>query len=288
MAPKTTLDERIRFWRKRRDNRRKALKRSRAHKREAIADRREIRGLLKKARRQRDNARLVVAHAETEADRRAARRELEAYAAAVDRLLVEILEANREVDEVREAFKRRQARLARAVKRVRHLEHKAAGQRGRVISRAEWGAADPRGGYAPQIKLKAYVQHHTAGPTLSPDATVEQEAAEMRAIQRQHQAQGWTDIGYGEVTFPSGRRYAGRPASAVGAGALGYNTGYGHGAIAGNFEIHEPTAAAIKSAHRTRTETFRAGDVPVLGHRDVNATACPGRNLYPATNDGRI
>jgi N-acetylmuramoyl-L-alanine amidase len=171
---------------------------------------------------------------------------------------------------------------ARAVRYLRKLilEEEKRAQETRIIPRSEWGAAPPNGGYVRQGTLIAGVQHHTAMPTLPADATVEQEKQRMRDIQRIHQGQGWTDIGYAIVVFPSGRMYEGRPAWAVGAHTLGHNTGYAGWAADGNYESSQPTSLLLEACHRARV-ALGVADKPLYGHYQLGATACPGKNLKP-------
>lgn len=189
---------------------------------------------------------------------------------------------DRQIRKWRRFRKRGHARAAkRHAKAVRYLRklirHK---QATRIISRSEWGAAAPRGGYARQGKLIAGVQHHTAMPTLPASASMQQEKARMRDLQRIHQGQGWTDIGYALVVMPSGRIYEGRPAWAVGAHTLGHNTGYAGWAADGNYDVSKPSAALIAGCRRARIALGVAAK-PLYGHYQLNATACPGRYLKP-------
>lgn len=150
----------------------------------------------------------------------------------------------------------------------------------KVYSREEWGAAEPRGSYVRQPTLRAGVQHHTAMPTLPADASPTEEAARMRQLQSIHLGQGWSDIGYALVCFPSGRIYEGRPAQYVGAHTLNHNTGYAGWSLDGNYEIDKPTDAAVKACRRCR-EILGVANKPLYGHFQLNPTACPGRHLKP-------
>jgi hypothetical protein len=174
----------------------------------------------------------------------------------------------------RRRIKRKIATLDERIARKRRLVAP------KVISRAEWGARAPRGGYVRQSPLIAMVIHHTAMPTLPASATVAQEKERMRQLQAIHQDQGWTDIGYARVVMPSGRIYEGRPAWAVGAHTLNHNTGKLGIALDGNFETAEPTRVAIRAARSIRRE-FRLLGRPIYGHYQLGPTACPGRNLKP-------
>lgn len=155
----------------------------------------------------------------------------------------------------------------------------------RVISRESWGAAEPRGSFARQSTLRGGVQHHTAMPTLPATATIAEEKARMRQLQAIHQGQGWTDIGYALVCFPSGRIYEGRPKEYVGAHTLNYNTGYAGWALDGNYDVDKPTPAAVKACRRCR-ELLGVAGKPLYGHYQLNPTACPGKHLKPYLGEG--
>lgn len=176
------------------------------------------------------------------------------------------------------AFERNQAKI----ERLNALIEKAVKERQltKVYSREEWGAAEPNGSYSTQWSVHSGVQHHTAMPTLPAKATVEQEKERMRALQQIHLNNGWTDLGYALVVFPSGRIYEGRPARYVGAHTLGHNTGYAGWALDGNYDTSKPTKAALKACHRAR-EILGVADKPLFGHHELNPTACPGKNLIP-------
>jgi N-acetylmuramoyl-L-alanine amidase len=144
-----------------------------------------------------------------------------------------------------------------------------------------WGAAPPTGSRIPQRPFEVVV-HHTVYPTLPRAATKKQESARLRGIQRQHQAQGWIDIGYHLIIFPSGRVYRGRPLKTVGAHVESHNTGRVGIAFDGNFQTSTPTRAAIDTlVWLVRHRVLRR--MRVVGHRDFGGTACPGDNLYPIT-----
>ena len=74
------------------------------------------------------------------------------------------------------------------------------------------------------------------------------------AIHRAHLANGWAGIGYHYVIRKDGTIERGRPLATVGAHAEGQNY---H-----TVGINVP------------------GPSTIVGHRDVNSTDCPGRNLY--------
>ena len=177
-----------------------------------------------------------------------------------------------------EAFQKNQAKIEHLNKLIEQAVKER--QLTKVYSREEWNAAEPNGTYSTQVSLNAGVQHHTAMPTLPAKATIEQEKERMRALQQIHLNNGWTDIGYALVVFPSGRIYEGRPARYVGAHTLGHNTGYAGWALDGNYDVSKPTKGAIAGCRRAR-EILGVADKPLYGHGELNPTDCPGKNLKP-------
>jgi hypothetical protein len=155
---------------------------------------------------------------------------------------------------------------------------------GQVVTRAQWGAARPRGRFVARGPLRAVVLHHTSRPSAHLiERGVEAEAAYMREIQNHHLARGWIDVGYHLVIMPSGRVFLGRPTSALGAHVAGHNRGTVGVSLAGDFDEEEPTPEAICSIEGV-LEWFAPGgaSVHVVGHRDLVATTtCPGDLLHP-------
>lgn len=126
----------------------------------------------------------------------------------------------------------------------------------------------------PRGNTDMIVIHHTASPDMS--------AAE---IHREHQNIGWSGIGYHYVVHPSGEIERGRPRQMIGAHAEGYNSHTIGIALTGNFENEQPTAAQIEAVSDLLSDLCSIYDLTptadtVVGHRDLNATACPGQNLY--------
>lgn len=121
----------------------------------------------------------------------------------------------------------------------------------------------------------AIIVHHTAG---SADAS----AAE---IHRMHKQNGWAGIGYHFVIRWDGSVEKGRPMGSIGAHCYGENDHTLGVALTGNFESAEPTEEQLESLSRllaalSMAYGFEPSEETIFGHRDFNATACPGRNLY--------
>lgn len=115
-------------------------------------------------------------------------------------------------------------------------------------------------------------------------ATDDDVAAET--VHTWHLNQGWAGIGYHFIIRKDGTIEEGRPLGTVGAHVYGENRHTVGINLAGNFEIGTPTEAQKASAARliaslcTVYQLDPVWQSTVKGHRDLNATACPGRYLY--------
>lgn len=111
--------------------------------------------------------------------------------------------------------------------------------------------------------------HHRAG------------IGDVDSIDRQHKNQGWTCIGYHFYVRKDGSIYRGRREDTIGAHAYGYNSTSIGICAEGNFEtdiMGEAQKQAIIELVNYLKDKY--GITKVLRHKDVNKTACPGRN-YP-------
>ncbi|MFG3100422.1 FG-GAP-like repeat-containing protein [Streptomyces sp. NPDC048182] len=184
-----------------------------------------------------------------------------------------------------------------------------------IITQAQWGAStdyDGTPGYGTTIK--AAVIHHT-GTDGDNTLSCSESRARLRSIQQEHFARGYYDIGYNFLVDRCGQIFEGRSGGmdlpVVGAHDIGFNTDTVGISYLGNFETAKPSRAALDAIARvvawkfgmygidpTGKVTMVSGSpkgqdgnlvdkgqsitLPrVFGHRDTNATACPGKNLYP-------
>lgn len=127
------------------------------------------------------------------------------------------------------------------------------------------------------IRVDKIVIHHT-GDEVDDDLSAEE-------IHRIHLANDWAGIGYHYVIRKNGRIEQGRPEWAIGSHAYGENWHTIGVHCCGNFCIAEPTQFQIESlAYLVGWLCDKYGLIPsdktVVGHCDINATACPGDNLY--------
>jgi hypothetical protein len=161
-----------------------------------------------------------------------------------------------------------------------------------LIPRTAWGAAAPKYPVTMTDHKDLFIAHHAAASGSWP--TPAEEIAAMRFWQAYHQgpAMKGADIYYGAVIFPSGQAYEGRTGGwlANNGGAYGCNTrGFGV-CMAGNFNDHAPTVAALDTLIRLALEAKDVLGLPAdryWGHRDCAAydprnrgNDCPGQVLY--------
>lgn len=126
------------------------------------------------------------------------------------------------------------------------------------------------GGLTNRNATNRIILHHSAASNCSADD-----------VDRWHKNKGWTCIGYHFFVRKDGSIYRGRREEAVGAHAYGSNTDSIGICAEGNFE-NETMGDAQKQTLKELVAYLKNkyGITKVQRHRDVNATACPGKN-YP-------
>jgi len=173
-----------------------------------------------------------------------------------------------------------------------------------IVNRAGWGANESWRNLNPGCaqplvasNVRFSVVHHTAGTNIY-NAT--DSASIVRAIYQFHtHTNKWCDIGYNFLVDRFGTvfegRFGGITNAVVGAHAEGFNTGSTGVAVMGTFStVAVPSAAytAVRSLLAWKlalhgvdpNATIIASGVPIrtiVGHRDVNATSCPGDMADP-------
>ena len=187
---------------------------------------------------------------------------------------------------------------------------RAAEPRPAIVPRSGWGAENCPPRAAPDYgTVKAAFIHHTVNAN---DYTREEAPSIVLAICRYHRnSNGWNDIGYNFLVDRFGTIYEGRAGgvgqAVVGAQAQGYNAQSTGIANIGDFSSTQQTPAALNAMARLirwklpihgvptsgSTTLVSAGGASnkypagtqvrvsrIAGHRDVDATSCPGNGLY--------
>lgn len=181
-----------------------------------------------------------------------------------------------------------------------------------VVTRRGWSADESKMNWPPRYSAttRAAIIHHTAETN---DYTCAESARIVRGIYHYHAVElGWGDIGYHALVDKCGTLFQGRTDGldrhVVGGHTRGFNGQTFGVALLGNFETAQPTPEAEQAAgaiagwklgttgrDATGQTTLTSGGgetnkypegtevtLPrVFSHRDVNDTACPGKNLYP-------
>ncbi|MEU4428194.1 N-acetylmuramoyl-L-alanine amidase [Actinoplanes sp. NPDC024001] len=160
-------------------------------------------------------------------------------------------------------------------------------------------------------EVKVVFLHHTAHTAKANDYECADAPAIIRAIQSYDvKVDGFSDIGYNYLVDKCGRLYEGRRGgvenAVVPAAIIGFNSGYAHVAVIGNYDTaasntaiervvaqlaaarlgkygyNATSKATVKAGatHGGRTAGERVTLNRLSGHRDAHATACPGKNLY--------
>jgi hypothetical protein len=179
-----------------------------------------------------------------------------------------------------------------------------------IITRAEWGADSCPPRTTPAYgEVKFAFVHHTV---TTNDYSPAQSAAIVRGICLYHRnTNGWNDIGYNFLVDRYGQVFEGRAggidAAVVGAQAQGYNTESTGISNLGTFSTTGQTPAGLEALARLIGWKLSVHGVPptgtvdvtsgggslnrfpagtpvtfqrISGHRDGDATACPGDGLY--------
>lgn len=118
-----------------------------------------------------------------------------------------------------------------------------------------------------RTKTDYIVLHHRAGN------------GDVLSIHDQHLKQGWSGIGYHYYIRKNGAIYGGRPESTKGAHCINYNSNSIGVCFEGNYET-ETTMPPAQIRAGQELISYLRGKYPsakVVGHRDLYATACPGK-----------
>lgn len=113
------------------------------------------------------------------------------------------------------------------------------------------------------------VIHHAAHPSCTP-----------QDVHRWHLGNGWAGIGYHFFVSKAGTIHRGRPGSTIGAHVLGHNTDSIGICLEGDFEKENPTTKQLDALSWLVADLQKKyPGVKVVGHRDLLATTCPGKNF---------
>lgn len=135
-------------------------------------------------------------------------------------------------------------------------------------------------------KITGVFVHCTATPANWRDGQAT--SAKVAEVRRWHVSdRGWSDIGYHYLIDRDGTVATGRPMARDGAHAVGHNRGTigialfgGHGSAETDKFLDNYTVAQWQALAKLLREIWDDfGPIPVRGHNEVAAKACPGFNV---------
>ena len=124
---------------------------------------------------------------------------------------------------------------------------------------------------------------HHEGNQANYDRSIPDVTRDLRLDQAAHRRRGYGDIGYHFMLDYAGRIWEGRPLKYQGAHVSSRNPGNLGIVLLGNFEIQKPSDAQKSALVKLVAECRRFYDISrrrIYGHRNLDATLCPGKNLY--------
>ena len=153
-----------------------------------------------------------------------------------------------------------------------------------IITREQWGAIHANGFHTRAVGDLEKWLHHSVTAQLPKTASMRDEVKQMRILEDIGEQRFGGGISYSFPIFPSGRIYEGVSIDRVGAHTAGHNTIGAAICLVGNYEEHEPTQEQIDAVIRLLEHGVIQGwwkdSMLDGGHRDLKATACPGKFAY--------
>lgn len=171
-----------------------------------------------------------------------------------------------------------------AARRIRPLSLKFLSSAVALARRSEWADHAPfvshlkPAGYFNRLTIHhsgSLVLRHTDRPSVIED---------LNDVLAAHMRLRYGDIGYHFMVDYAGRVWEGRSLSREGAHVSCENEGNIGVMLLGNFEKQKPSAAQVETLGTVVSLLCRHFDIAarrVFGHRDIGASVCPGRHLYP-------
>ena len=153
-----------------------------------------------------------------------------------------------------------------------------------VIGRSQWAKGQPVPALMDRMLPVRRITLHHDGMNTFTSTSYADAADRIEAIRGAHRGHQWGDIGYHFVVDPAGRVWQGRPLTWQGAHVKDQNEGNIGVCVLGNYENQYPNAAQLATVESFVSQLmvqYNVGVHQVYTHRELAATACPGRNLQP-------
>jgi hypothetical protein len=161
---------------------------------------------------------------------------------------------------------------------------------GQIITRAQWGARYRNGFGSRRVGSLDKWLHHSVTASAGPGATLEQDAATIRALDSIGQSRFGGGISYTFAITEAGRVFEGHSVDRIGSHTKNRNTASAGIVLVGNYSTKAPTPAQIAALVWLLQYGKSVGWWQVAGlnggHRDaVRGTECPGNVAYSMIGD---
>lgn len=160
---------------------------------------------------------------------------------------------------------------------------------GEMLSRKEWGAAEPILPMKKHIPNRITVHHTATVQHIDRSLKEKLKALQSFSMQRSKLGDGrikepWADIPYHFYIAADGSIGEGRELQYVGDSNTPYDpTGHALIVLEGNFEKEKVTPAqwaSLKEIAQAIAKKYNISEDRISGHKDNASTACPGADLY--------
>jgi N-acetylmuramoyl-L-alanine amidase len=152
-----------------------------------------------------------------------------------------------------------------------------------LVRRQEWDATPPRTWLLREAGGFDRLTVHHAGALSHGESSRNAVGFALCGVLSEHEERNYGDIGYHFIVDGVGRVWEGRSLAYEGAHVSGQNEGNVGVMLLGNFEEQRPSARQLDTLGRLVNllrGRFMIKRYRVYGHRDLGASACPGRYLY--------
>ena len=151
-----------------------------------------------------------------------------------------------------------------------------------AIDRRDWARYGPNPRRADRMRGVHRITIHHDGMDVFASTSRDAAARRLESIRRAHVGRGWADIGYHFAIDPAGRVWEGRPLDLQGAHVKHHNAHNLGVLVMGNYERQRPSEATVRGLESfvaAQLAAFGVDPAEVRTHRELAATACPGRFL---------
>jgi len=153
-----------------------------------------------------------------------------------------------------------------------------------LVPRSDWTDTDPvYWRMRAAGKYERLTVHHS-GARVKRSAKRVDVVAQLDAVLTSHRQRRYGDIGYHFVVDYAGRVWEGRSLAYEGAHVAHENRENLAVMVLGNYETQDPSIrqlSALRTVVTRLCRRFKIEHGAVYGHRDLGASVCPGRRLYP-------